>query len=70
MAEPRIGVVGATGAVGQVTLALLAELPANHPVLLFASLSFITYYLVASFILHARAALKLRRYRSGGAGQH
>jgi aspartate-semialdehyde dehydrogenase len=25
MAEPRIGVVGATGAVGQVTLGLLAE---------------------------------------------
>ena len=56
---------------GIVTLALLAELPANHPVLLFASLSFIAYYLVASFILHARAAVKLPgRYRSGVAGQH
>ena len=55
---------------GIVTLALLAELPANHPLLLFASLSFIAYYLLASFILHARAALKLRRYRSGVAGHH
>ena len=31
--------------------------------LLAVSLSFIAYYLVASFILHARAALKLRSYR-------
>ena len=48
---------------GVVTLALLAALPAKHPALLAVSLSFIAYYLVASFILHARAALKLRRYR-------
>jgi len=48
---------------GVVTLALLAALPAKHPALLAVSLSFIAYYLVASFILHARAALKLRSYR-------
>jgi phosphatidylcholine synthase len=50
---------------GAITLALLAALPAHHPMLLFASLSFIAYYLVASFILHARAAMKLRHYRRG-----
>lgn len=50
---------------GVVTLTLLAELPAYHPVLLYASLSFIAYYLIASFILHARAAMKLSRYRRG-----
>jgi len=50
---------------GVITLALLAALPAKHPVLLGASLSFIAYYFVASFILHARAAMKLRRYRRG-----
>ena len=48
---------------GVVTLALLAALPAKHPAVLAVSLSFIAYYLVASFILHARAALKLRSYR-------
>ena len=46
-------------------VALLAALPAHHPVLLYASLSFIAYYLIASFILHARAAMNLRRYRRG-----
>ena len=50
---------------GVVTLALLVALPAKHPVLLGTSLSFIAYYFVASFILHARAAMKLRRYRRG-----
>ena len=50
---------------GVITLALLVALPAKHPVLIGASLSFIAYYFVASFILHARAAMKLRRYRRG-----
>jgi len=49
-----------------VTLAMLPALPRHNPALLYASLSFIAYYLIASFILHARAAMKLRRYRSGG----
>ena len=49
---------------GIVTLAMLPALPAHNPVLLYASLSFIAYYFVASFILHARASVKLRRYRS------
>jgi hypothetical protein len=44
---------------------MLPALPEHNPVLLYASLSFIAYYLVASFILHARAAIKLRRYRRG-----
>ena len=48
-----------------ITLALLTALPAKHPVLLSASLSFIAYYLLASFVLHARAAMKLRHYRRG-----
>jgi hypothetical protein len=48
-----------------VTLAMLPALPGHNPILLYASLSFIAYYLIASFILHARAAMKLRRYRSG-----
>jgi len=47
-----------------ITVTLLAALPTHHPVLLYASLSFIAYYFIASFILHARAAMKLRRYRS------
>ncbi len=48
-----------------VTLAMLPALPGHNPILLYASLSFIAYYLIASFILHARAAIELRRYRSG-----
>jgi phosphatidylcholine synthase len=48
-----------------ITLAMLPALPAHNPVLLHASLSFIAYYLIASFILHARAAMNLRRYRGG-----
>lgn len=46
-----------------VTLAMLPALPAHSAILLYASLSFIAYYFAASFILHARAALKVRRYR-------
>ncbi len=49
-----------------VTLAMLPALPAHNPVLLYASLSFIAYYFAASFILHGRAVLRLRRYRNAG----
>lgn len=51
---------------GVITLAMLPALPRHNPVLLYASLSFIAYYLIASFILHARAMVKLRHYRRGG----
>lgn len=51
---------------GIVTLAMLPELPNHNPAMLYASLSFIGYYFAASFILHARAAIKLARYRRGG----
>jgi phosphatidylcholine synthase len=44
-----------------VTIAMLAMLPTVNTALLTASLSFIVYYLAASFILHARASLKLAR---------
>ena len=50
---------------GIITLAMLPALPRHNPVLLYASLSFIAYYLVASFILHARATVKLGHYRGG-----
>src|SRR5215471_15475981 len=43
-----------------VTIALLLMLPEVNRLILGASLSFIVYYFVASFILHARAALQLR----------
>jgi phosphatidylcholine synthase len=42
---------------GVVTIAMLPMLPEVSPVLLAISLSFIAYYLIASFTLHARAAL-------------
>jgi phosphatidylcholine synthase len=35
-----------------ITLALLIELPAYHPILLYTSLAFIVYYFVMSFALH------------------
>ena len=38
------------------TLALLIELPAYHPILLYSSLAFIVYYLVMSFVLHFTVA--------------
>ncbi len=44
-----------------ITIAMLAMLPSVNPVLLFASLSFIAYYLIASFALHARSALATLR---------
>jgi phosphatidylcholine synthase len=40
-----------------VTVAMLLMLPTVNPVMLWAGLSFIAYYFIASFILHARAAL-------------
>jgi hypothetical protein len=36
-------------------------LPAVNRVMLWAALSFIAYYFIASFILHTRAALDARR---------
>lgn len=36
-----------------VTLAMIPELPAHNPILLLLSLSYIAYYLVASFVMHA-----------------
>ena len=38
-----------------VTVVLLFMLPAVNRIVLAASLSFIAYYLIASFVLHARA---------------
>ena len=43
-----------------VTVAMLFMLPTVNPVMLWGALSFIAYYLIASFILHAREALKLK----------
>jgi len=42
---------------GAVTLAMLPALPAVNPILLYLSLAYIAYYLIASFALHARAIL-------------
>jgi phosphatidylcholine synthase len=39
---------------GVITIAMLPMLPAINPVLLYLSLAYIAYYLVASFVLHAR----------------
>ncbi len=41
---------------GVATIAMLPMLPEVNPVLLWISLSFVAYYLIASFALHARAA--------------
>jgi phosphatidylcholine synthase len=38
------------------TIAMLPELPTPHPILLYTSLSFILYYFVMSFALHAHPA--------------
>lgn len=48
---------------GVLTLAMLPALPRSNPLLLYSSLAFIAYYFVTSFILHARAAMALARYR-------
>lgn len=46
-----------------VTLAMLPALPHPRPLMLYASLAFIAYYFVTSFVLHARATMALARYR-------
>ncbi len=46
-----------------VTVAAVLMLPAVNPIMLWAGLSFIAYYLIASFVLQARAALKSNRSR-------
>lgn len=42
---------------GIVTIPMVLTLPSYNPVLLYLSLSFVAYYVVASFVLHARSAL-------------
>lgn len=42
---------------GAVTIAMLPMLPEVNPIMLALSLSFVAYYLIASFVLHARASL-------------
>jgi phosphatidylcholine synthase len=42
---------------GIITIALLLSLPSTNPVLLYLSLAYIAYYLIASFALHARALI-------------
>ncbi len=46
---------------GVLTVAMLLMLPTVNRVMLWAALGFIAYYFIASFILHARAALSARR---------
>jgi phosphatidylcholine synthase len=40
---------------GVITIAMLPSLPSINPVLLYLSLAYIAYYLIASFALHARS---------------
>ena len=49
-----------------VTVAMLFMLPAINRVMLWGALSFIAYYFIASFILHARETLKLRAAGQAG----
>jgi len=49
---------------GVVTVAMLLMLPAVNRVMLWAALSFIAYYFVASFILHTLAVIRERRNSS------
>jgi phosphatidylcholine synthase len=42
---------------GVVTIAMLPSLPSVNPILLYLSLAYIAYYFIASFALHARAAM-------------
>ncbi len=57
LTEPLRPITIAYGLVwGVVTIAMLPMLPEVNPVLLAISLSFVAYYLIASFVLHARAA--------------
>jgi phosphatidylcholine synthase len=46
-----------------VTVAAVLMLPAVNSIMLWAGLSFIAYYFIASFVLQARAALKSNRSR-------
>jgi phosphatidylcholine synthase len=46
---------------GVITIAMLLMLPTVNRVMLWAALSFIVYYFIASFILHTRASLLERR---------
>ena len=46
---------------GVVTVAMLLMLPAVNRVMLWAALSFIAYYFIASFILHTLAVMRERR---------
>jgi phosphatidylcholine synthase len=46
-----------------VTVAAVLMIPAVNPIMLWAGLSFIAYYFIASFALQARAALKSNRSR-------
>jgi phosphatidylcholine synthase len=48
---------------GVLTVAALLMLPAVNPVMLWAGLSFIAYYFIASFVLQARSALTSNRSR-------
>lgn len=45
---------------GVVTIAMLPSLPLVHPMLLYLSLAYIAYYLIASFALHTRAMVMHR----------
>ena len=49
---------------GFLTVASLLMLPAVNPIMLWAGLSYIAYYFIASFILHARFVLKSNRAAS------
>lgn len=42
---------------GAVTIAMLPSLPSCNPLLLYLSLAYIAYYLIASFALHARSRI-------------
>ena len=48
---------------GVLTIAMLLMLPTVNPIMLWAGLSYIAYYFIASFVLHARFALKAHRAR-------
>ena len=49
---------------GFLTIASLLMLPNVNPIMLWAGLSYIAYYFIASFVLHARFALKSHRAAS------
>ncbi len=46
---------------GVLTVASLLMLPAVNPIMMWAELSYIAYYFIASFVLQARAAIKSSR---------